>query len=438
MSEKRINRQDGVAYTWEEFLKNYSCGHTAEQIATYWQTCEVSAIKCGLITDVQYGPFKNKGKRRYGHSLSVLRNAVSFFKEQRVDFAAHVGDLVDWRNSTFDDDRVSRQALSDIRSILCTHELEWCCLLGNHELYNFERRGDVLTRQPFVPVPAAGGKNYSIVAPCATALQELGAGERAYYSFKPRSDMPWRFVVLDPFDESAMSHGRDLSSSNHPGAQHYTDEEALERGDRAIEAICPEEELRAGPAAPPAVRRFAKRGQSTCCDMNGAIGVQQYRWLQAELEASTLKEERVIILSHVILSQRPTGEDQSKEMCSLWNFPTLVRLFHSPIGRCVAACIHGHDHEGGYWQDPTGLHTIVLQASLEAEGDTGPFVVLEVYSDLLVFRGYENNHLFGEEAAVQDGERRRELTVRPLKADEDEVCECEWCRVAASEDRWWE
>lgn len=172
--------------------------------------------------------------------------------------------------------------------------------------------------------------------------------------------------------------------------------------------------------------------------MNGAIGLQQYRWLQAELEEATLKEERVIILSHVLLSQRPTGADEEKEMCSLWNFPTLVRLFHSPIGRCVAACIHGHDHKGGYWQDPTGLHTIVLQASLEAEGDIGPYVVLEAHSDRLVFRGYENSSLFGDEVAVHGGERRRELTVRPLNADEEKACECEWCQVVPSDDRWWE
>eukprot|EP00927_Polykrikos_kofoidii_P042714 TRINITY_DN3676_c0_g1_i1.p2 TRINITY_DN3676_c0_g1~~TRINITY_DN3676_c0_g1_i1.p2 ORF type:complete len:142 (-),score=43.57 TRINITY_DN3676_c0_g1_i1:21-446(-) len=45
MTERRIDPEDGTAYTWEEFSEYYANKYKKKAIASYWEECEVVKSK---------------------------------------------------------------------------------------------------------------------------------------------------------------------------------------------------------------------------------------------------------------------------------------------------------------------------------------------------------------------------------------------------------
>ena len=53
---------------------------------------------------------------------------------------------------------------------------------------------------------------------------------------------------------------------------------------------------------------------------------------------------------------------------------------------CVAACLAGHDHKGGYALDDQGVHHVTLQSPLNKGDEGSGFGVLGIYDDCLLIR----------------------------------------------------
>ncbi|CAE8735594.1 unnamed protein product [Polarella glacialis] len=45
VGERRIDQEDGVAYTWEEFETFYKKKYKAKALAAYWEECEIKGKK---------------------------------------------------------------------------------------------------------------------------------------------------------------------------------------------------------------------------------------------------------------------------------------------------------------------------------------------------------------------------------------------------------
>eukprot|EP00406_Dinophysis_acuminata_P080709 CAMPEP_0179265970 /NCGR_PEP_ID=MMETSP0797-20121207/29175_1 /TAXON_ID=47934 /ORGANISM="Dinophysis acuminata, Strain DAEP01" /LENGTH=62 /DNA_ID=CAMNT_0020974189 /DNA_START=71 /DNA_END=256 /DNA_ORIENTATION=+ len=45
MTEKRVDPDDGVAYTWEEFSEYYKGTYKKKALESYWEGCEVVKSK---------------------------------------------------------------------------------------------------------------------------------------------------------------------------------------------------------------------------------------------------------------------------------------------------------------------------------------------------------------------------------------------------------
>merc|ERR1711957_320985 len=107
------------------------------------------------------------------------------------------------------------------------------------------------------------------------------------YSFSPRTG--WRDVVLDPYDFSVMSKGRDFGARN----GHRTNDDALQYARGAYGRI-ESDARKSGTPMPLDSSRF--KSSTGAFDFNGKLGQAQLQWLGDSLKNATLANERVILL----------------------------------------------------------------------------------------------------------------------------------------------
>ena len=145
-------------------------------------------------------------------------------------------------------------------------------VVGNHELYNFDR--EALAQASW-----------------------LRHGDREYYSFAPAAG--WRMVVLDPYQLALIGHAQDDP-----------------RRQAAVELIG-----RKNPGVDPSgvggewfkcVEGYDKR----FVPYNGGLGTEQLTWLRAELADAAAANERVLIMCHVILHPEACGGSTM-----VWDYP---------------------------------------------------------------------------------------------------------------------
>jgi manganese-dependent ADP-ribose/CDP-alcohol diphosphatase len=77
----------------------------------------------GIIADVQYADYEPAGTRFYRSSLNKLREAVSEFREDSVDFVITLGDLIDKDYDSFE----------PVLNILASSGLKFYHIAGNHD-----------------------------------------------------------------------------------------------------------------------------------------------------------------------------------------------------------------------------------------------------------------------------------------------------------------
>lgn len=159
---------------------------------------------------------------------------------------------------------------------------------------------------------------------------------KSYYSFR----LPgWRFVVYDGNDISLYCSGAERQQAETMLAE------------------------------------LVKNQQPQAQPWNGAVGSQQWQWIEQQLQQAQASDERVIVFGHYPLAPHTTH--------ILWNGPQLAALF---CRYRVRACFAGHDHRGGYARiGDTEFFT--LQGLLDG-AEAAPFAVVEMIGDVLKVTGY--------------------------------------------------
>merc|ERR1719203_1416109 len=79
---------------------------------------------------------------------------------------------------------------------------------------------------------------------------------------------------------------------------------------------------------------------------NGGFGREQLDWFRSQLKAAAATEERVLVMSHVILHPDACGGGTM----------ALDVIRSEEAAGCVAAVLCGHDHKGNYHCDEFGVH----------------------------------------------------------------------------------
>lgn len=220
----------------------------------------------GVIADVQYADaddgYDHRGTslRCYRGALTVLDRAVGWFDAFRsgsagLAFVAQLGDLLDGQNARAG---TSATALQKLIAIINRSQVPFINLVGNHELYNFDRellalrlgtRPEGRTREFYATSPVPG-----VLVLILDAFQEAVIG----------------WPAEEPRRQVAVTRLRSKQSNFDP--------------DDWFKGLEGDE------------RRFTP--------VNGAFGDEQLGWLERQLKAAVAAQQRVIILSHVVLHPR--------------------------------------------------------------------------------------------------------------------------------------
>ncbi|XP_023561187.1 manganese-dependent ADP-ribose/CDP-alcohol diphosphatase isoform X2 [Octodon degus] len=81
----------------------------------------------------------------------------------------------------------------------------------------------------------------------------------------------------------------------------------------------------------------------------------------------------------------PIYPEASDTVCLAWNYRDALAVIWSH--KCVVCFIAGHTHDGGYSEDPFGVHHLDLEGVIEAAPDSQAFGTVHVYSDKMMLKG---------------------------------------------------
>jgi hypothetical protein len=321
--------------------------------------------------------FDKSKKRRYRNAMLVLHDAVNWWNSACPDilFIAQLGDLLDGQNNLprmVGEDKKEHQSGSE-RSVealrALVQALDRCVcknvasVVGNHELYNFNRRQlydflglGVLRRSKHLSAveekavvqalmsqldgleevdesgkgkqtDAAGaagtatgadtesdGKSKSESEAATDAILKAAAELHtqsdadldvdSYYSFSPYSG--WRFIVLDAYDIGTI--GRD------PSDERYEQARAILKAKNPNDTLSSQYNWFAGVDGE--AQRFVP--------FNGAVSDRQLSWLRQSLRDAVNKNERVVIMTHIPLLLASSG---TKTL--LWNYEEVLATVYS-------------------------------------------------------------------------------------------------------------
>ncbi|KAK9813913.1 hypothetical protein WJX73_004524 [Symbiochloris irregularis] len=292
-------------------------------------------FRFGIISDVQYaniddGLSYSKVPRYYRASRNGLARAVSAWREQQVEWAIHLGDLVDGFQPRDESEAALDMLLAEFDRLQRPH---WH-VLANHDLYNFPR--EVLNRRL--------GLNTGQPEGCS------------YYHWSPHPQ--WRIVVLDAYDVSVW--GWPPEDNRH--------KEAL----KILERYNPNEDKNNPSGLEGPARRFVQ--------FNGGASATQLGWLRATLADIAAKGQRAIVCCHVALHP-----ETAVGHCLLWNYQEVLDELQS--SNVVVATFAGHAHCDGQQRDHAGIHHRVLNAIIETPPDRDCYGWVDVFPDRLELTG---------------------------------------------------
>ena len=303
------------------------------------------AFTFGVISDVQWADaddgfnYARTVRRCFRGALQTLRVAVSWWNtlSPHPDFVAQLGDLIDGRNAGLG---TSMSAMAQASALLEGAPCRVYNLVGNHELYNFDRAhlGDVLE-----------------VAPRPTRSE--------FHAFSPAPG--WRVLALDSFQESVIGWPKD--DPRHVRAQR----------------MLAENNPNINPSDPGANGNWLvgiKGLRRRFVPYNGALGERQLEWLRGELEAAEREGQRVVILSHAIL--HPQACDGST---MVWDYAAALKAIRR--SGCVVAVVCGHDHAGGVHRDQSGVLHLTLCSPLNKGAEGHAYGLLQFYDDRVELLG---------------------------------------------------
>lgn len=332
-----------------------------------------ASFSFGVIADVQWADiddgynYMKTVKRCYRGSFQTLCAAVEYWNafntRQRpsgtttmttappssssLAFIAQLGDLIDGVNQKLGQSEAAlHKALHELNSVTAedpaggTQEarktrIPAVNIIGNHELYNFDR-------------------HYLHTA------NWLRHGDKEYYSFRPVPG--WKMIVLDPYQISLLGYDTDQTDPRYVAALEVLTHEnpncvpTNDTGANWFDGIDPDK---------PYQRRFVP--------YNGGFGPDQLTWFRQEVQQSRAAQERVIVLSHVILHPQACGGGTMA-----WDYEQALAIIHdvntntsnaadadadtdtdttedatttNTQDQVVVAVLCGHDHKGNYYYD---------------------------------------------------------------------------------------
>lgn len=144
-------------------------------------------VRFGVVADIQYANLadgQNYAKtqtRRYRGALEMVDKAVAYWAAQKVGFVAQLGDVIDGQCAT--KTHTSATDLASVLAKLSRLPVDYLNLIGNHELYNFDR--PTLARE--LNTRRGGGHPAGV--------------EREFYHTRPCKG--WRVLVLDAYQVNA-------------------------------------------------------------------------------------------------------------------------------------------------------------------------------------------------------------------------------------------
>ncbi|XP_036382168.1 manganese-dependent ADP-ribose/CDP-alcohol diphosphatase isoform X1 [Megalops cyprinoides] len=307
----------------------------------------------GIIADIQYADiddgfnFKRTRKRYYRNSLKLLRRANEKWRTEAVppSFILQLGDIIDGFNKKYD---ASEKALETVVNELDKGEIEVHHVWGNHEFYNFSR--DDLMSSALNSKATDGGMTDDVV-PTGESAEESYA-----YHFSPAPR--FRFVVLDAYDLS-------LIGRKEPSERYYQSLEIMQAHNN-------NDDLNHPPVSIGLEQRFVK--------FNGGFSQDQLDWLEGVLTLADEKLEKVIIVSHL-----PIHPNSTDPICLAWNYEKALSIIRAH--KSVVCFMAGHDHDGGYYRDASGVHHLTLEGVIETPPDSEAFGTVYVYEDRMALKG---------------------------------------------------
>ncbi|XP_061175225.1 manganese-dependent ADP-ribose/CDP-alcohol diphosphatase-like [Saccostrea echinata] len=296
--------------------------------------------KFGLIADVQYADsdngfnFSRTNERFYRRSLTLLKEAVYVWKKEKIDSVLQLGDIIDGKCfSEKKSDICLQRVLNQFNELQKDVYHVW----GNHELYNFERK--------FLMTSELGPKEECYSPP-----------DCAYYSIDLHQRL--RLVALDCYEVSLLGVDKSYryfdQAWNTLGAINQNDTWNSPEGLVGLE------------------KRFVK--------YNGGCSTRQIQWLDEELAAAKRRKQNVIVIGHL-----PVLESSAHAANLLWNFDEVLQVLKANKD-CVLCYFSGHDHDGGFDLDESGIHHITLAGVIEAI-DNNPFGTAYLYDNELEIKG---------------------------------------------------
>ena len=314
----------------------------------------------GVIADVQWADapdgsnFAKTVLRCYRGAFTQLTKAVDFWNTLPLppSYIAQLGDLIDGINQKSNLDQ-SERALGMAVAELARAPAPSVNLVGNHELYNFNR----------AELAAAAWMRH---------------GDKEFYSFAPAAG--WRVLVLDAYQIGLIGYGHDLDDPRRKEAERLLAEKNpnVEPVGKGVSPDSPEARLGARGAD-----WFANGKKSMWVPFNGGFGGEQLAWMRSELAAAAKANERVIVMSHVILE--PGACDG---ITTVWDYEEALELIRSDeAGGCVVAVLCGHDHKGKYFRDADGVHHMTFCSPLNKGEKGAAYGVVHAWGDRLEIRG---------------------------------------------------
>eukprot|EP00931_Biecheleriopsis_adriatica_P055177 TRINITY_DN32567_c0_g1_i1.p1 TRINITY_DN32567_c0_g1~~TRINITY_DN32567_c0_g1_i1.p1 ORF type:complete len:374 (-),score=63.44 TRINITY_DN32567_c0_g1_i1:57-1178(-) len=322
-------------------------GSTRSRCSVRPATCEGGrgasepTLRFGAVADVQFADvddawnFRGTQKRRYRGALGALRSAVQdWLQGPSLTFIADLGDIIDQQCETNND---SCRALDLVLKEWEPAPSPVFHLIGNHELYNFNRE----------------------------QLAKLIPGIAPWYrSFRPV--MGWRVLILDAYDVNIIEK----------------DEQSAEEGFAYLGEHNPND-LRAPRGTVDLAKGLVGLARRYV-PMAGAMKAKQLAWVAEELAAARMDREQTIIMIHV-----PFFPPAAVPGALLWNYDELLDVVRSADSGAVPLVLAGHYHDGGYAQDEeSGTHHVTLASPLNApESNPTAHATVEVWPDRIEIKG---------------------------------------------------
>ncbi|XP_066442796.1 manganese-dependent ADP-ribose/CDP-alcohol diphosphatase [Eleutherodactylus coqui] len=305
----------------------------------------------GVIADIQYADIDNgynytkTRMRYYRNSLSLLQGAIQEWASERFvpQFILQLGDLIDGYNFTYKSSELSlKKVFTEIYKLETPVHHIW----GNHEFYNFSRKQLMESRL-----------NSSRLQGTLTMSPEDGGDSLdSFYSYHFSPSPKFRLLLIDSYDFSVI--GRDPSSD-----KHIKSLKLLRQKNPNEDKNSPKD-----------------LSETRFVQFNGGISAAQLNWINDVLETSDKNNEKVMVAGHL-----PVHPDSTDPICLTWNYPEVLATLQSHP--CVVAYFAGHDHDGGYFQDQSGVHHLTFNGIIETPPESQAFGTIYIYEDKMVLRG---------------------------------------------------